>query len=76
MARRRGFHLSPPRKVTLIIAAVLWAVGLAFYIPGAAPAVASIAAAIPVLGALPNLGAWLLAAAGALLMIGVTVDGI
>ncbi len=76
MARRRGFHLSPPRKFTLVIAAALWLMGLALYIPATALSVAGLWSAVPVLGSLPNLGAWLLAAAGALLMLGVTVDGI
>jgi len=77
MARRRGFRLSPPRKVTLLVAVVLWLIGVGLYVPGIAPVLSSAVATIPGTGALPgNLGVWALAAAGLLMFVGVTFEGI
>ncbi len=77
MARRRGFHLSPPRKVTLLIAVILWLFGVAFYLPMTAPVIAKAMAAVPISGALGgNAGVWSLALAGLVLIVGVTFEGI
>lgn len=77
MVRRRGFLLSPPRKVTLLIAIALWLFGMAHFIPIASPIVLEIEAAIPGLTALPgNPGVWALAAAGLIMFAGVIFEGI
>ena len=63
MARRRGFRTQAPRQVTVIIATILWIIGVANVIFGAF--------------VLPNnLGVWALVVAGGLLILGSFVDGI
>lgn len=77
MARRRGFLLSPPRKLTLLIAIALWLFGVAHFVPVLAPIAIDLEAAIPGIAALPgNLGVWALAAAGLLMFIAVIFEGI
>ena len=62
MARRRGFKTQAPKEITLIIAIVLWLIGLlaglgVFHLPN-------------------NLGFWALVVAGLLLILGSLLDGI
>lgn len=62
MARRRGFKTQAPKELTLIIAIVLWLIGLlaglgVFHLPN-------------------NLGFWALVVAGLLLILGSLLDGI
>jgi hypothetical protein len=62
MARRGGFRTQAPKKATLIISLVLWAIGLLnglgiIHVPN-------------------NLGFWALVVAGLLLMLGAVLDGI
>jgi len=62
MARRGGFRPQAPKQVTLIIAVILWAIGLlaglgVFHLPN-------------------NLGFWSLVVAGFLLILGCLVDGV
>ena len=77
MARRRGFPLSPPRKLTLLIAIALWLFGVGHFVPVLAPVVISIENAIPGIHMLPgNLGVWALAAAGLLMFVAVIFEGI
>lgn len=77
MARRRGFLLSPPRKITLLIAMLLWVAGVGFYIPGLAAVLAKLIAAFPTLETLPaGPGVWCLAASGLLMFAGVIFQGI
>lgn len=76
MARRRGFHLSPPHKVTLLIAVILWLFGVAYYLPMTAPVIAKALAAVPASAALGGkAGVWALALAGLVLILGVTFEG-
>jgi len=62
LARRRGFKTQAPKELTLIIAIVLWLIGLlaglgVFHLPN-------------------NLGFWALVVAGLLLILGSLLDGI
>jgi hypothetical protein len=62
MARRGGFRTQPPKEATLIIAIILWLIGLAaglglVHVPG-------------------NYGFWALVIAGALLILGSLLDGL
>jgi hypothetical protein len=62
LARRRGFKTQAPKEITLIIAIVLWLIGLlaglgVFHLPN-------------------NLGFWALVIAGLLLILGSLLDGI
>jgi len=62
LARRRGFKTQAPKEITLIIAIVLWLIGLlaglgVFHLPN-------------------NLGFWALVVAGLLLILGSLLDGI
>ena len=60
---RSGFRTSAPREITLVIAVILWIIGFAAVILNAV--------------SLPNnLGAWALALAGLLLILGSLVEGI
>ncbi|HEX6862645.1 MAG TPA: hypothetical protein VF414_07515 [Thermoanaerobaculia bacterium] len=62
MARRRGFKTQAPRQTTLVIAMILWLIGLL----GGLGMVA-----------LPGgLGVWSLVIAGALLILGSLLDGL
>ena len=62
MARRGGFRTQAPKEVTLIIAAILWLIGLLTVLGTIAP---------------PNrLGLWALVAAGLLLILGSLFDGL
>ncbi len=77
IARRRGFLLSPPRKIALLIAMLLWLAGVGFYIPGLAPVLAELAAAVPAVETLPaGPGVWCLAASELLMFAGVIFQGI
>jgi hypothetical protein len=65
MARRGGFRPQAPKKVTLIIAVILWVIGLLVeqgmvHLPGITS----------------SLGFWSVAIAGLLLIIGCLVDGV
>ncbi|HEY0515234.1 MAG TPA: hypothetical protein VGH73_25275 [Thermoanaerobaculia bacterium] len=62
MARRGGFRPQAPKKITLILAVILWLAGLL--------------AGLGVIHLPNNLGFWSLAAAGFLLILGCTLDGI
>ncbi len=63
MARRGGgFRPQAPKKVTLIIAVILWVIGLL--------------AGLGVIHMPNNLGFWSLVVAGLLLILGCLVDGI
>jgi hypothetical protein len=62
MARRGGFRPQAPKKVTLIIAIILWAIGLL--------------AGLSVIHLPNNLGFWSLVVAGFLLILGCLVDGV
>jgi len=62
MARRGGFRPQAPKKVTLIIAVILWAIGLL--------------AGLGVVHMPNNLGFWSLVIAGLLLILGCLLDGI
>jgi hypothetical protein len=62
MARRGGFKTQPPKEATLIIAVILWLIGLLgglnlVNVPG-------------------NYGFWALVIAGALLILGSLLDGL
>lgn len=60
---RGGFTTQAPKKITLIIAIVLWLIGLL--------------AGLGVIPALPNnLGFWSLVVAGLLLILGSLLDGL
>ncbi len=62
MARKKGFTTQAPREVTVIIAIVLWLIGLANVLG---------------MVALPNnLGVWALVIAGLLLILGSLLDAI
>jgi hypothetical protein len=62
MARKKGFTTQAPREVTVIIAIVLWLIGLVSVLG---------------LLALPNnLGVWALVIAGLLLILGSLLDAI
>ncbi|MFY9820320.1 MAG: hypothetical protein WAM82_03000 [Thermoanaerobaculia bacterium] len=65
MARRGGFRPQAPKKVTLIIAVILWLIGLL--------------AGLGVVHLPSNMGAlgfWSLVIAGLLLILGCLVDGV
>jgi len=77
MRRRRGFQLSPPRRITFLVAVVLWLIGVGFYVPRVAPVLSGAVASIPGAEVLPtNLGVWILAAAGLVLVVAVLFEGI
>ena len=59
---RRGFKTQAPREVTLLIALVLWVIGLL--------------AGLAVIHLPNNLGFWALVVAGLLLILGSLVDGL
>jgi len=65
MARRGGFRPQAPKKVTLIIAVILWAIGLLVGL--------GVVHLPPNTG---NLGFWSLVLAGFLLILGCLVDGV
>lgn len=62
MARRGGFRTQAPKQVTLIIALVLWLIGLL--------------AGLGVIHVPNNLGFWSLVIAGLLLILGSVLDGL
>ncbi len=62
MARNRGFRTQAPRRGTVLLAAVLWLVGLL--------------EALGVLRLPDRLGTWMLVLAGALLLLGSLVSGL
>jgi hypothetical protein len=66
MARRGGFRTQAPKQVTLIIALILWLIGLLaglsiIHIPGSLPSAT---------------GFWCLVVAGLLLILGSLLDGL
>jgi len=66
MARRRGFQTQAPKQITLLVAIVLWLIGLlaglgAVHLPSSLPG---------------NFGFWSLVVAGALLILGSLLDGL
>jgi hypothetical protein len=65
MARRGGFQPQAPKKVTLIIAVILWVIGLLVE-----------QGMIHLSGITPSLGFWSVVIAGLLLILGCLVDGI
>ncbi len=62
MARRGGFRTQAPKQITLIIAIVLWVIGLL--------------AGLGVLSLPNNLGFWALVVAGLLAILGALVNGL
>lgn len=62
MARRGGFRTQAPKEVTVIIAVVLWGIGLL--------------AGLGVFALPNNLGFWALVVAGLLLILGSLLDGL
>jgi hypothetical protein len=62
MARRGGFKTQPPKQATLMIALILWLVGLL--------------AGLGVIHLPNNLGFWSLVIAGLLLILGSLFDGL
>ncbi len=62
MARRGGFRTQAPKEVTLIIAIILWIIGLL--------------AGLGMIHPPSNLGFWSLVVAGALLILGSLLDGL
>ena len=62
MARRSGFKTQAPKEVTVIIALVLWLVGLL--------------AGLGMIHLPNNLGFWSLVVAGLLLILGSLLDGL
>lgn len=62
MARRGGFKTQAPKQVTLIIAVILWVIGLL--------------AGLGVVHLPNNLGFWSLVVAGLLLILGSLFDGV
>jgi hypothetical protein len=62
MARRGGFKTQAPKQVTLVIALVLWLVGLL--------------AGLGMIQVPNNLGFWSLVGAGLLLILGSVLDGL
>ena len=62
MARRGGFRTQAPKEVTLLIALILWAIGLL--------------AGLGVIHLPNNLGFWSLVVAGLLLILGSLFDGL
>jgi len=62
MARRGGFKTQPPKQATLMIALILWLVGLL--------------AGLGVIHLPNNLGFWSLVVAGLLLILGSLLDGL
>jgi hypothetical protein len=65
MARRGGFRPQAPKKVTLIIAIILWLIGLLAHFD-----------VIHLSGNAGNLGFWSLVLAGLLLILGCLLDGV
>ena len=65
MAKRGGFRPQAPKKVTLIIAIILWLVGLLTHFD-----------VIRMPTNAGNLGFWSLVAAGLLLILGSLLDGV
>ncbi|HSS52956.1 MAG TPA: hypothetical protein VLX28_28775 [Thermoanaerobaculia bacterium] len=65
MARRGGFRPQAPKKVTLIIAVILWAIGLLTGL-----------GVIHLPSGTGNLGFWSLVIAGLLLILGCLLDGV
>jgi hypothetical protein len=65
MARRGGFRPQAPKKVTLIIAVILWAIGLLAGL-----------GVVHLPSNTGNLGFWALVLAGFLLILGCLVDGV
>jgi hypothetical protein len=66
VARRGGFKTQAPRQGTLIIAVILWLIGLlaglhVIHLPSSLP---------------PTLGFWSLVVAGLLLILGSVLDGL
>ena len=66
MARRGGFKTQAPKKVTLVIALVLWLVGLLNGL-----GVMALPASLP-----NNFGFWALVISGLLLILGSVLDGL
>jgi hypothetical protein len=66
MARRRGFQTQPPKQVTLLVAIVLWLIGLL-----AGLGVVHLPSGLP-----HNFGFWSLVVAGGLLILGSLFDGL
>lgn len=62
MARRRGFRTQAPKEVTLLIALILWVIGLL--------------AGLGVIHPPNSLGFWSLVGAGLLLILGSLLDGL
>ena len=62
MARRGGFRTQAPKEVTLLIALILWIIGLL--------------AGLGVIHPPNNLGFWSLVVAGLLLILGSLFDGL
>jgi amino acid permease len=65
MARRSGFRPQAPKKVTLIIAVILWLIGTLMGL-----------GVVHLPGNTGNLGFWSLVVAGLLLILGSLLDGI
>jgi len=66
MARRGGFRTQAPKSATLVIALILWLIGLL-----AGLGVIHLPSSLP-----HNLGFWSLVIAGLLLMLGSVLDGL
>lgn len=66
MARRGGFRTQAPKKVTFIIALILWLVGLLIGL-----GVMAVPSGLP-----SNFGFWALVIAGLLLLLGSIFDGL
>jgi hypothetical protein len=62
LARRRGFRTQAPKEATVVIALVLWLIGLL--------------AGLGVVHLPNNLGFWALVVAGLLLLLGSQLDGL
>ncbi len=62
MARNRGFHTQAPRRGTVLLAGILWLVGLLN--------------ALGALSLPDRLGVWMLVLAGVLLLLGSLVNGL
>jgi hypothetical protein len=65
MARRRGFRTQAPKQATLIIAVILWLIGLLAGL-----------SVIHIPSNLGHLGFWSLVIAGLLLILGSLLDGL
>ena len=66
MARRGGFKTQAPKKITFVIALILWLVGLLNGL-----GVMALPASLPA-----NIGFWALVVAGLLLILGSMLDGL